>query len=171
MKPGKTVSSKATIRFSAELSGASVVIPKTASSKLPSGKTTIEGVINSLPFQSAAIQPDSKGNQMLKLTPAMQKAAERDGGKTVTIEITRVGDEPETRVPVEFSRALASSPKASAIWNDITPIARRDWIFWIITVKKEETREVRVKKGISKLSGGMRRVCCFAGINWLMKNS
>lgn len=158
---------KATIRFSAPISGTSLALPTAAIAKLPKGTKTIEGVINSFPFQAAEI----KNNQIMKLTPAMQKAVARDGEETVTIEITRAGDEVETRVPAELTKALAASPKASAIWNDITPIARRDWIFWIITGKKEETRAIRVKKGISKLSGGMRRVCCFAGINWLIKNS
>ncbi len=162
---------KSTIRFTTKIVGVNAPIPKSAAAKLPKDKTVVEGVLNSFPFQAAVVQSDNKGNQVLKLTPAMQKAATRDGGETVTIEITRVGDESETRVPAELTKALAAAPKASAIWNDITPIARRDWIFWIITGKKEETRAIRVKKGISKLSGGMRRVCCFAGINWLMKNN
>ncbi len=66
-------------------------------------------------------------------------------------------------LPADFKKALAQSPKALAVWNDVTPLARSEWICWVISGKKAETRDIRIKKGISKLSGGMRRPCCWAG--------
>ena len=72
--------------------------------------------------------------------------------------------------PNDLKKALDASPKALAVWKDITPIARRDWIAWIISGKLKETRKRRIEKACSKLSSGMRRVCCFGGIKWLEKN-
>ena len=57
----------------------------------------------------------------------------------------------------------SSSPKALKTWNDTTPLARNEWICWIISGKKSETRDIRIKKGLSKLAGGIRRPCCWAG--------
>jgi len=37
-------------------------------------------------------------------------------------------EEPEPRVPTDLRKVLAATPKARALWFDITPIARRDWI-------------------------------------------
>lgn len=74
------------------------------------------------------------------------------------------------KMPADFRKALLATPKALVLWKDITPIARRDWILWIITAKKMETRKRRIEVACSKLSSGKRRVCCFGGINWLMKN-
>ena len=76
----------------------------------------------------------------------------------------------EISVPVDLQRALASSPKANKMWKDITPIARRDWIHWVITAKQRETRKRRIKNACSMLSSGKRRVCCFPGLKWLKKN-
>jgi len=59
---------------------------------------------------------------------------------TVTVEITRVGEEPEIRVPMDLRKALAAAPLAQALWADITPIARRDWILWLSSAKQPETR-------------------------------
>lgn len=67
------------------------------------------------------------------------------------------------KLPADFKAALAASPKALAVWNDVTPLARNEWICWVTSGKKAETRDIRIKKGISKLSGGMRRPCCWAG--------
>ena len=66
-------------------------------------------------------------------------------------------------VPVDLRKAIASTPLARAIWEDITPLARNEYICWVISGKKTETRNVRIKKAISKLKSGMRRPCCWAG--------
>jgi uncharacterized protein YdeI (YjbR/CyaY-like superfamily) len=66
-------------------------------------------------------------------------------------------------LPADFRKALAASPKALAVWNDVTPLARSEWICWVTSGKKAETRGIRIEKGISKLKGGMRRPCCWAG--------
>lgn len=66
-------------------------------------------------------------------------------------------------VPSDLHRALISSKTALYTWEDITPLARNEWICWVISGKKVETRDVRIKKSISKLADGMRRPCCWAG--------
>lgn len=67
------------------------------------------------------------------------------------------------QLPKDFKKALDSAPKAKVVWDSVTPLAKNEWICWVISGKKAETRKVRIKKGISKLSGGMRRPCCWAG--------
>lgn len=66
-------------------------------------------------------------------------------------------------IPKDFQKAINSSPSSKAVWEDITPLAKNEWICWIISPKKLETRERRIKIGLSKLSSGMRRPCCWAG--------
>ena len=66
-------------------------------------------------------------------------------------------------LPKDFKKALDLHPKAKAVWDDITPLAKNEWICWVISGKLAETRNIRIKKGLSKLSGGMRRPCCWAG--------
>lgn len=66
-------------------------------------------------------------------------------------------------LPADLRQALVSSPKVLALWEDITPLARNEWICWVTSGKKAETRDIRIKKGISKLKSGMRRPCCWAG--------
>lgn len=66
-------------------------------------------------------------------------------------------------LPVDLRKALASVPKALAVWKNITPLARNEWICWVTSGKKAETRSIRIEKALSKLGGGMRRPCCWAG--------
>lgn len=167
-----------TIRFSAELAppktaakaGSQAVLPLPKGAKLPAaGETTVEGTINAYPFQSA-IEPDPRGGLRLKVSRRMLEGARAEVGSTVTTEIMRVGGEVETRVPAEFTKALAAVPRAKAMWEKTTPLARRDWVLWISTAKLEETRQIRFEKGCDMLAHGKKRICCFPGMNWLMKH-
>jgi hypothetical protein len=66
-------------------------------------------------------------------------------------------------LPADLRKALMSDPKARAKWEDITPLARNEWICWTISVKQAETRKQHVKRVCSELKEGMRRPCCWPG--------
>ncbi len=67
------------------------------------------------------------------------------------------------KLPADLREALTSSPKVTAAWEDITPLARNEWICWVVSVKKPETRKQHVKRVRTELIEGMRRPCCWAG--------
>lgn len=58
---------------------------------------------------------------------------------------------------------LAADTATRALWNDITPLARNEWICWITSAKKAETRQRRLELARIKLLEGMRRPCCWPG--------
>lgn len=66
-------------------------------------------------------------------------------------------------LPADLKRELAAVSRARATWGDITPLARNEWICWVISAKREDTRARRLAAGIDKLRKGMRRPCCWAG--------
>ena len=66
-------------------------------------------------------------------------------------------------VPPDLQKALDSDSRASAAWEDITPLARNEWICWTISVKNPETRKNHVERTIKELKEGMRRPCCWIG--------
>lgn len=66
-------------------------------------------------------------------------------------------------LPSDLRDALKSNPAILAAWKDISSLARNEWICWMTSGKKAETRGIRIGKAISKLGAGMRRPCCWAG--------
>ncbi len=66
-------------------------------------------------------------------------------------------------MPADLKKMISSSKKLDEIWKSITPLAKNEWICWVTSGKKAETRDIRIEKAISKLKGGMRRPCCWAG--------
>ena len=139
-----------------------LILPKNASAKLPSrGMTAIEGTLNGFPFQ-AVLEPDGQKSHWLKVDRKLSKSSGAEAGDTVTLKIAPALEELEPTVPADLRKALAAAaPKAIKLWSDITPIARRDWIHWIISAKQEETRARRIKNACSMLAAGKRRPCCF----------
>ncbi len=171
-KNRSATSNSAPVRFSTKLlrpkaSGKAVswtflTLPKEASSKLPSrGQTTVEGTLNGSQLR-ATLEPDGQGGHWLKVDRKMCKAAAAEAGDVVTLEIAPVAEEPEPKVPADLRKALtAASPKAREAWSDITPAARRDFIHWITSGKRAETRVKRIETACDMLAKGKRRPCCF----------
>ncbi|MEK7515102.1 MAG: YdeI/OmpD-associated family protein [Patescibacteria group bacterium] len=68
-------------------------------------------------------------------------------------------------IPTDVREALLHSPAMHTTWEDITPLARNEWICWIISAKQLETRNRRLRIARENLSAGKRRPCCWAGCN------
>ncbi len=66
-------------------------------------------------------------------------------------------------LPADLKKALKADKAALALWEDITPLSRNEWICWVEHPKKEETRREHVSRVVSELKEGMRRPCCWMG--------
>lgn len=138
-----------------------LVLPRNSSARLPTrGMTTVRGTLDGHAF-TATLEPDGKKSHWLKVNRRLREAAGAKVGDVVTLEIRPAGTEREATVPADLRKALAAAPKARALWSGITPIARRDWVQWIISAKRPETRARRIDNACQMLAAGKRRVCCF----------
>lgn len=66
-------------------------------------------------------------------------------------------------VPADLKKALQSDASALERWEDLTPLARNEWICWVITNKKPETRAEHIERTLTELLEGRRRPCCWVG--------
>lgn len=67
------------------------------------------------------------------------------------------------KMPADLRKALTANAEALAAWNDITPLARNEWLCWVEGAKLIETRERRVERVPTELAEGKRRPCCWIG--------
>ncbi|CPS15049.1 Uncharacterized protein conserved in bacteria [Mycobacteroides abscessus subsp. bolletii] len=67
------------------------------------------------------------------------------------------------RVPADLRAALIANPTALALWQDITPLGRNEFICWVEDAKQEATRERRIRRTQEELEEGKRRPCCWPG--------
>jgi hypothetical protein len=142
-------------------------LPEEASAELPSrGMTMVSGALNGVPFKTL-LEPDGKYGPGLKPShwfrpdEKLLKDAGVAAGDTVQVSLEPTKEWIEPEVPDDVQKALSTSPKAEELWNDITPMARWDWIRWVRAVKTPETRQKHLEVMLDKLNKGMRRPCCF----------
>jgi hypothetical protein len=137
-------------------------LPKTASENLPSrGQVAVRGTINGHRFQTV-LEPDGSSGHWMRIDGQLQQTAAISAGDIATLEIQPLKAWPEPDVPQDFETALAAAPqKIQDLWNEITPMARWEWIRWVNATKNPDTSKRRVEVSISKMAGGKRRPCCF----------
>lgn len=136
-------------------------LPQDASAKLPSrGMVLVEGTINGASFRTA-LEPDGKGSHWLNVNDALLKSAHAKSGDTVHVALESSKDWPEPNIPSDLQAALKADHEANDIWQDITPMARWDWIRWIRATNNPDTRKNHVVVALSKMKHGTRRPCCF----------
>lgn len=66
-------------------------------------------------------------------------------------------------VPKDMEKALTSKEQMLALWNNLTPIQRNEWICWVTIVKKSETRAEHIDSMLKELKEGKRQPCCWPG--------
>ena len=67
------------------------------------------------------------------------------------------------KLPADFKNAITTNKAVQTLWEDITPLAKNEWICWVTFFKKEETRKNHIERTISELKEGIRRPCCWIG--------
>jgi hypothetical protein len=139
-----------------------VSLPARASAKLPSrGQVAIQGTINGHEFQTV-LEPDGSRGHWMRVDGNLQQTAAVSAGDVATLEIEPSKDWPEPNLPNDFEAALAAAPQEiQDVWQDITPMARWEWVRWVNATRNPDTRRRRVEVSISKMNSGKRRPCCF----------
>lgn len=120
----------------------------------------VKGTVNDASFE-APLEPDGNGGHWLHIDTAMQKSAGVKAGNTVTLTIEPIKGWPEPDVPADVQKGVADHPQTKALWHDITPLARWEWIRWIRATGQAETRSRRIEVARSKMKAGERRPCCW----------
>ncbi|MEK6898583.1 MAG: YdeI/OmpD-associated family protein [Nanoarchaeota archaeon] len=67
------------------------------------------------------------------------------------------------KMPADLRKAMGSNAKVMEAWKSLTPLAHNEWICWVTSVKKPETREYHIQRVCEDLINGKRRPCCWAG--------
>ena len=66
-------------------------------------------------------------------------------------------------VPADLRLALQASSATLEKWNNLTPLARNEWICWVTFVNQTKTRQEHIERLIKEVKGGKRRPCCWIG--------
>ena len=66
-------------------------------------------------------------------------------------------------LPVDLVIALTETKEITSLWENLTSIARNEFICWVEDAKQAKTRVRRIKRTIEELLEGQKRPCCWVG--------
>lgn len=66
-------------------------------------------------------------------------------------------------IPQDLKDVLLANSNLLERWNDLTSIARNEWICYVTISKKPETKILHLKRLEDDLLKGKRRPCCWPG--------
>lgn len=137
-------------------------LPEAASKTLPSrGQVAVRGTINGHSFETV-LEPDGSSGHWMRVDDALQQRVGIGPGDMAALDIETIKEWPEPLVPEDLQRALTAAPQTIRdLWQDITPMARWEWVRWVNATRNPATRQRRVEVTISKMKNGKRRPCCF----------
>jgi hypothetical protein len=67
------------------------------------------------------------------------------------------------KMPPDLVNALTATKEVTNLWENLTPIARNEFICWVEDAKQEKTRARRIRRTVEELLDGRKRPCCWAG--------
>ncbi|MBM6405876.1 DUF1905 domain-containing protein [Phycicoccus sp. CSK15P-2] len=139
-----------------------VRLPDDASAALPSrGQVAVHGSFAGREL-ATVVEPDGRRGHWLRVQDTLASAAGVEEGDPVEVTLVVAEEWPEPEVPDDLAAALGSAPQAiREVWEDITPMARWEWVRWVGATKNADTRAKRVRVSLDKMDHGKRRPCCF----------
>ena len=67
------------------------------------------------------------------------------------------------RAQDDMRAALTADPAILALWQNLTPLGRNEFICWVDDAKQAATRARRIRRTVEELAEGKKRPCCWAG--------
>jgi len=114
-------------------------------------RVAVRGTVNGFPFRSSLF-PRGQGVFYMAFNKEMQKGAKAGVGDTVSV-IMEPDTAPRTvAVPADLKRALAKAPAQNQIFASLSYSHKKEYVDWIESAKKPETRLNRVNKAIEMLA-------------------
>jgi hypothetical protein len=148
-------------RFDAEIEegrggGAFVVLPFSVRKVFGTGgQLRVKGTVDGQPFKSS-VAPMGGGSQVLGLHKATRESLAKSIGDKVAIVIEPDTEERTVTVPDDFRKALAANKKATQTFDAFAYTHRKEYVQWIESAKRPETRQRRISDAVSRISKGMK---------------
>jgi hypothetical protein len=136
--------------------GAFVELPFSAAEVFGTrGQLRVKGTIDGHAFQSS-IAPMGGGSHVLGLHKATREAIGKSIGDRVSIVIERDTAERTVVLPDDFRRALSKDKNALRIFDGFAFSHRKEYVQWIESAKRPETRQRRLVQAVERIRKGAK---------------
>jgi hypothetical protein len=117
-------------------------------------RVPVAGTLQGFAFRSSFVPMG--GGHMLAVNEELRQGAGVKAGDTVRVVVARDTAPRVVEVPEDLAKALAKNKKAKEFFAKLAYTHQREYVEWITSAKKAETREARVAKALGMLGDGVK---------------
>jgi Bacteriocin-protection, YdeI or OmpD-Associated/Domain of unknown function (DUF1905) len=119
-----------------------------------SGRPPVRGTVNGFPFRTTLARRG--GAWYMVVNRAVREGARAEAGERVVVEMERDDEPRDVVVPDDVRAALAGDETARAFFDELPYSHRKEYVDWITSAKRDETRRRRIEKAAAMLKEGRR---------------
>ena len=111
----------------------------------------VKGTLDGYPYRGSIV-PMGGGVHVMGLRKEIRDAIGKSAGDTVKV-VMEIDSEPRmVEIPSDFKKALNKNKKIKVTFDKLSYSHRKEYVMWIESAKKIDTRIRRITKAIEKLS-------------------
>lgn len=115
----------------------------------------VKGTVNRVPFRSS-LMPAGNGTHYMAINQALREAAGVSAGDTAEFTLELDTEARIVEVPEDLGAALQEHPLASEGFERLSYSHKKEYVEWILSAKKPETREGRIAKAVLMIGEGKK---------------
>lgn len=118
-------------------------------------RVMVKGTINGIAYKGT-LMPHGNGEHYMVVNKSLREAAQVTAGSMASVTMERDAEARTVPVPEDLVQELTAHPEAEAIFNQFSYSCQKEYVDWIDSAKKAETRQSRIQKSIEKISAGQK---------------
>ena len=118
-------------------------------------RVSVKGTINGFAFRTS-IFPDGDGTHFMMVNKAMQQGSRVKPGDAAQIVLEKDKAPRTLEVPKDLKDALATTPEAEARFDKMPFSHKKEYVEWIESAKRDETRARRIEKALLMIAASKR---------------
>jgi hypothetical protein len=136
-------------------SGAYVTVPFDVEEAFGKKRVKVKATIAGFPYQGSLVRMGTE-DHILIVIKDIRKRAGVTFGDEIEVEVEEDTEPRVVTIPEDVKQALAVHPEVAAFFEKLSYSGRKEYMFWIESAKRAETRRNRIAKMIDLLKQGKK---------------
>lgn len=139
----------AVIKKVEDVDGAFVEIPFDVEGVFGAKRVKVKAWFDGTEYRGSIVKMG--GCYVIGMTQALRKAIGKGTGDTVEVKVEKDEEERTVELPEDLGTALEKNPRAKEFYEKLSYTHKKEYVQWIESAKKAETRSTRVEKAVEML--------------------
>ena len=118
-------------------------------------RVAVRGTVNGVAIRSS-LMPQGDGTHFLVVNKAIRDQAGAEAGAVVSVTLEQDHEPRTVDTPPDLTSALAEAGVAPSAFDGMSYSHQKEYVDWIESAKRPETRDRRILKAVSMIGEGRR---------------